>query len=154
MKTSCLLTLSVGLLTAAAGPGKDDPPRGDLEKLRGTWLTVSLVNDGQTVADEKTPPAEGATAKLAYEGNRWLIRVGEKTVAGGTFAIDATKGPKEIDILDDTGVKNEKTRLGIYEVDGDTYKYCLAPPGKPRPKDFTSKPGSGASLGVMKREKR
>jgi uncharacterized protein (TIGR03067 family) len=56
--------------------------------------------------------------------------------------------------MDESGVKNARTKLGIYELDGDTYKYCLAPAGKPRPKDFTSRAGSGHSLGVSKREKR
>jgi len=31
----------------------------DLDQLRGTWLTVSLVHDGKTVVDEKIPPKEG-----------------------------------------------------------------------------------------------
>ena len=50
-------------------------------------------------------------------------------------------------------IENDKTKLGIYELDGDTYKFCLAPAGKPRPTEFTSKEGSGHSLGVSKREK-
>ena len=54
--------------------------------------------------------------------------------------------------MDDSGVKNEKTKLGIYEIDGNSYKYCLAPAGKPRPTEFTSKKGTGHSLGVSKRE--
>jgi len=138
---------------ATDGPTRNGPSKGDLDSLRGTWLTVSLVNDGKTLVDEKTPPKEGPVTKLVYEGNKWMIKVGDKTVASGIFTIDATKTPKEIDILDESGTKNEKTKLGIYEVAGDTYKYCLAPAGKPRPKAFTSKEGSGDSLGVMKREK-
>ena len=82
-----------------------------------------------------------------------MIKVGDKTVASGTFKIDPTKTPKEIDVMDESGVKNDKTKLGIYALDGDTYKYCLAPAGKPRPTEFTSKAGSGHSLGVSKREK-
>jgi uncharacterized protein (TIGR03067 family) len=152
MNAVCFL-LVTGALFAADGPSKDGRSQGDLEKLRGTWLTVSLVNDGNTVVDEKTPKA-APTTTLVYEGNKWMIKVGDKTVASGIFAIAATKKPKEIDILDETGIRNEKTKLGIYELDGDTYKYCLAPAGKPRPKDFTSKEGSGDSLGVMKRQKR
>jgi uncharacterized protein (TIGR03067 family) len=142
-----------GGLMAADGPSKDDSSKGDLDRLRGTWLTVSLVTNGKTLVDEKTPPREGPATKLAYEGNRWMIKVGDRTVASGMFTIDATKRPKEIDILDESGTRNEKTKLGIYEVEGDTYRYCLAPAGKPRPKEFTSKDGGGDSLGVMKREK-
>ena len=138
---------------AADGPSKDDPSKGDLDKLRGTWLTVSLMNDGKTLFDEKTPPKKGPTTKVAYDGNKWMIKVGEKTVAGGVFRIDSTKKPKEIDFLDESGMKNDKTKLGIYELSGDIYKYCLAPAGKPRPTDFSSKVGTGHSLGVSQREK-
>ena len=55
--------------------------------------------------------------------------------------------------MDESGLKNDKTKLGIYELDGDIYKYCLAPAGKARPTAFNSEPGSGHSLGVSKREK-
>src|SRR5437660_1667824 len=153
MKTPAFLILAAGLLVAADNPGKESRPMSDLDRLRGTWLAVSLVNDGKTLVDEKTPPKEGPVTKLAYEGDHWKIIVGDKTVATGKFTIDAAKTPKEIDILDETGTRNEKTKLGIYELNGDTYKYCLAPAGKPRPTEFTSKPGSGHSLGVSRREK-
>ena len=137
---------------AADGPGQDDPPKTDLEKLTGTWLTVSLVNDGKTLVDEDDPPKEGPTTKLVYDGTKWMINVGDKTVASGVFKIDATKTPKEIDIMDESGKRNDKTKLGIYELDGDEYKFCLAPAGEPRPTEFKSKAGSKHSLGVSKRE--
>src|SRR5947209_11884232 len=126
MKMNCSIILIAGLLTAAGAPGKESVPMSDRDKLQGTWLTVSLVNDGKTLVDEKTPPKEGPVTKLAYEGDHWKIIVGDKTVATGKFTIDAAKTPKEIDILDETGTRNEKTKLGIYELNGDTYKYCLA----------------------------
>ena len=147
MKAVCCLILTTGALMAADGDRTDR----DLEKLRGTWLTVSLVNDGKTLVDEKASPTKGPTTNLVYDGNTWLIKVGDKTVASGAFKIDTTKMPKEIDIMDESGVKNGKTKLGIYELDGDTYKYCLAPAGKPRPTELTSKAGTGHSLGVSKR---
>src|SRR6266487_465579 len=127
MKAVCFLILTTGALMVADGPSKDDPSKGDLDKLRGTWSTVSLVNNGKTLVDEK---------------NTWMIKVGDKTVARGVFKIDSNKKPKEIDIMDESGVKNDKTKLGIYELNGNTYKYCLASAGKPRPTDFTSKEGS------------
>jgi uncharacterized protein (TIGR03067 family) len=152
MRLVCFLIFTSGLLLAADGSDKD-PAKGDLEKLSGTWLTVSLVNDGKTIVDEKAPPKEGPTTKLVYDGNKWTIKVGDKSVASGIFKIDATKSPKEIDVLDESGKANDKTKLGIYELNGDTYKFCLAAAGKPRPTEFASKEGSGHSLGVSKREK-
>jgi uncharacterized protein (TIGR03067 family) len=124
----------------------------DHEKLQGTWITYSLVNDGKILVDPATPK-KGPATMLVYDGNNWIIKVGAKTVANGIFKIDTTKTPKEIDILDESGMRNEKTKLGIYEIDGDTYKYCLAPAGKPRPTEFASKDGSGHSLGTSRREK-
>jgi uncharacterized protein (TIGR03067 family) len=153
MKTACYLILTTGALMAADGLATDDPSKVDSGKLDGTWLTVSLVNDGKTLVDGKTEPNGGQATKLVYAGNKWMVKVGDKTVASGVFQVDATKKPKEIDIMDESGTKNEKAKLGIYEIDGETYKYCLAPAGKPRPKDFISKAGSGDSLGMMKREK-
>jgi uncharacterized protein (TIGR03067 family) len=153
MRTACFLLLGASVLVSAGGSGKDDPAKSDLAKLRGTWVTVSLVNNGKTLVDAKTPPEPGPVTKLGYDGTTWIIKVGDKTVATGKFKIDATKTPKQIDIMDETGVRNERTKLGIYELKGDIYRYCLAPAGKPRPTAFASKDGSGDSLGVMKREK-
>jgi uncharacterized protein (TIGR03067 family) len=145
MTLSGFLILTAGLLL--------EIPQGDAGKLQGTWLTVSMVNDGKVLVGENVPPKPGPVTRLAYEGDRWLIQVGDKTVASGIFKVDATKAPKEIDILDESGMKNDKTKLGIYELDGDTYRFCLAPAGKPRPAEFASPEGSGYSLGVSRREK-
>lgn len=152
MTLSGFLILTAGLLLAAPGAGQEERPQTDLDKLQGTWLTVSLVNDGKVLVGENVPP-KGPATKLAYAGNRWLIQVGDKTIASGIFKVDATKAPKEIDILDESGMRNDKAKLGIYELDGDTYRYCLAPAGKPRPPAFASPEGSGYSLGVSRREK-
>src|SRR5262245_14837260 len=121
-----ILILSMGILTAIAGGGEDDASKSDREKLRGTWLTVSLVHDGKTLVDEKTPAKEGPATTLVYEGSKWMVKVGDKTVASGTFKVDAAKTQKEIDILDESGEKNDKTKLAIYELHGDVYKYCIA----------------------------
>jgi uncharacterized protein (TIGR03067 family) len=154
MMISSGMILVAGVLAAAPAASASCFAEGDLEKLQGTWLTVSLVSNGKTTVDDNTPPKDGPAAKLVYEGEKWLIKVGDKTVANGIWKIDSAKTPKEIDVLDDSGLKNEKTQLGIYELDGDMYKYCLAPAGKPRPTEFVSKEGSRHSLGVSKREKR
>ena len=43
--------------------------------------------------------------------------------------------------------------LGIYELEGDTFKVCFAAPGKAdRPTEFKSAAGSGHRLLVLKRE--
>jgi uncharacterized protein (TIGR03067 family) len=153
MKAVCCLIMTTGALIAADGVAEGDRSKGDLEKLCGTWLTVSLVNDGKTLVDEEALSPKGPTTNLVYDGNKWMIKVGDKTVARGVFKIDATKMPKEIDIMDESGVKNDQTKLGIYELGVDTYKYCLAPAGKPRPTELKSIAGRGHILGVSNRAK-
>jgi len=149
MMNVILFACAASFLIPMAGllPGVD----GDLEKLRGTWLTVSLVNDGRTLVDEQDPPKGGPVTALVYEGATWMIKVDGKTVASGVLRVDSSKRPKEIDVLDESGTLNEKSKLGIYELQGDTYRFCLAPAGKPRPAEFVSPRGSGYSLGVSRR---
>src|SRR5258706_10231256 len=140
------LVLTAGLLLAT------DHGKNDLENLQGTWLTVSLVSDGKTVVDEKLPPKPGPVTKLVYEGNQWQVKVGEKLVATGTWKIDSTKAPKEIDIMDESGTINDKTKRAIYELEGDTFRYCIALAGKPRPTEFSAREGSENALIVSRRE--
>ena len=80
------------------------------------------------------------------------------TMAGELFikakiSIDPSKAPKTIDYEMLGGFTKGKKQLGIYEVDGDTFKSCFAKPGAARPTDFTTKPGDGRTLSVWKREK-
>lgn len=149
VKQILLIVVAVALAVRSASCSEPHSAADDLAKLRGTWLTVSLVSGGKTLVDERTPAAQRPATKLVYAGNNWMLKVGPKTVASGTFQIDASKSPKLIDIVDPSGQK----KLGIYELNGDVYKYCLAPAGQPRPTAFQSNQGSQNSVGVSKREK-
>jgi hypothetical protein len=51
------------------------------------------------------------------------------------------------------GFTKGKTQLGIYELEGDTFKACFSKPGTDRPADFTSKPGDGRTFSIWKRVK-
>jgi len=74
----------------------------------------------------------------------------DATARAGTFKLDATKNPKE---MDTTSVEKELT-LGIYELEPDSYKVCFAPAGKPRPTDFSSEPASGQILQGWERQEK
>jgi uncharacterized protein (TIGR03067 family) len=67
--------------------------------------------------------------------------------------VDVAKKPKTIDITFTEGPEKGKTIVGIYELEGDTYKVCINVNGKERPKEFAAKAGSGHGLEVLKREK-
>jgi len=77
-----------------------------------------------------------------------------KRVMKAKFKIDPIKKPKTIDYTVTDGPEKGKTVLGIYELDGDTVKFCFSAPDKERPSEFTAKEGSGRTLSLWKRNKK
>lgn len=141
------LFLAVGVLIAAAA--REDAKK-DLDKMQGTWLLVSGERDGTKFTDE-----EIKQTRLIIRGETFSIpKSSVGTSQEGTFTIDPSKKPKQMDSTQGGGPDKGKTWLGIYEVDDSTQKVCFSPPGKDRPKEFSSKPGSGQLLQVWKRAKK
>ena len=68
------------------------------------------------------------------------------------FSIDPSKKPKTIDYSINGGPLVGLTMFGIYELDGDRVKFCLATPGKERPTGFATKLDDGQTMTVWKRE--
>jgi uncharacterized protein (TIGR03067 family) len=136
------------LLVAAAGGSlaadtREDAVKAELEKLHGTWQLVSVETEG------KAPPEEVIkTIRVVIAGSKHTVHVGDQVPAKDIpFTIDPTKKPKETTdrLPDGTEIK------GIYELDGDTLKSCVAPPGKDRPTEFKGKGGN--TVRVFKRVK-
>ncbi|MBI3464140.1 MAG: SMP-30/gluconolactonase/LRE family protein, partial [Planctomycetes bacterium] len=147
MRWQALTTMTALSLIAAAA--QKDPTTKDLAKVQGDWILVSAERDGQKVPDE-----EIKKTKLLLAGNKYkfLQEAGAGTSPEGTFKLDPTKNPKAIDSTPADGPDAGKTFQGIYEIAGDQQKVCFAPPGKERPTEFASKPGSGHIFQVWKRE--
>jgi len=66
---------------------------------------------------------------------------------------DPTQKPKTIDFTPTTGDAKDKLHLGIYQLGENARKLCFAPPGKERPTEFSSEPGSGHILVKFERVK-
>jgi hypothetical protein len=65
------------------------------------------------------------------------------------IVVDVTRTPNETtDTLPDG-----KEIKGIDKLDGDTLTSCVALPGKDRPTEFASKPGTGQTLRIFERVK-
>jgi uncharacterized protein (TIGR03067 family) len=67
------------------------------------------------------------------------------------YTIDPSKNPKTIDYDMTEGFSKGKKQLGIYELNGDTFKACFNSPGAERPTEF--KAGAGLTLSEWKRQK-
>ena len=154
MKRPAFLALGVGLLFAAGpllgGDGKDEAVKKDRKRYEGTWQVISLEVDGNKSGEED---AKKITVINEADG-KWTIEAEGKVIARGTSEIDPTKKPKAVDLTVTEGDGKGQTALGIYEFKDDTRKVCLAPAGKERPTEFSSKAGSGHILALLKRVKK
>jgi uncharacterized protein (TIGR03067 family) len=145
MRLAIMLTI-LGTSLSWAADAKEDAAK-DKEKLQGTWLVVGGEERGEKIADADLKMAD---MRFIIEGDKIRATVGDKDKGkGGTFKLDPSKKPKEIDLIDD-----KETVKGIYSLDGDTLKLCLAKGGNDRPSDFTTKKGDGRGLFVLKRDKK
>jgi uncharacterized protein (TIGR03067 family) len=117
----------------------------DFRNLQGTWNITSLEIEGQTV------PAGmlGAARIVIQDGNFISLAMG--ATYEGTFEVDAAKTPKTFNMNFTTGPEKGNTSPGIYELDGDTWKICLALRGDDRPTMFVTAPGSGHACETLKR---
>jgi uncharacterized protein (TIGR03067 family) len=142
--------LGVGVvLLAVVGAGVAQDAKKEMAQLEGEWTMVSGERDGQSVPDEMRK-----TAKRIVKDAETTVEIGGQLFMKAKFAIDPAKKPKTIDYTVIGGANDGKKVLGIYEVDGDTVKFCFALPDKDRPTEFTAKEGSGWTLSVWKRAKK
>jgi uncharacterized protein (TIGR03067 family) len=140
-----ILTAALALATAA---GQSTRQTDDLHLLSGTFVIVRFERDGTP-----TPEAELKTMRIEQQGRRWRFFLGDD-VTEGTDSVDPLARPRAIDSLYNNGPWQGQVSLGIYDAAGDTVRYCHAEPGKPRPTDFSTAPGSGRTLMVLKRVRR
>jgi len=114
---------------------------GDLDKLQGTWRIASLEIEGSAM------PASGS---ITIAGDRFTTATMGAEYSG-VVEIDASKRPKRFDLVFTTGPHSGSRSLGIYQLDGDSWKICLGFAGSARPTSFTTAPGSGHALETLTR---
>ena len=141
-----VLLMSAGLLVGA--DNREDAIKKDMADLDGVWLMVSGARDGQVLPDQFVK-----RAKRYGKPGETIITLGGDLYMHAKFTIDASKKPKTIDYDVIAGPNKGMSQLGIYELVGDTVKFCLSSPGNARPSDFSAKEGSGWTLSVWKRKK-
>jgi uncharacterized protein (TIGR03067 family) len=139
MRFHALLALAVGLLIAA--DTKDDAKK-EMKKLSGTYVMVSGESRAEKLSEERIKES-----KMIIEGEKYTATFGGDSVMG-TLKVDPTKTPKQIDATDSEG----KTILGIYKFDKDQFTVCFAPPDQERPKEFSTKVGTGDFIHVWKKK--
>jgi uncharacterized protein (TIGR03067 family) len=118
----------------------------DMAQLQGEWSMVSGSADGQPM-----PAQMLKQMRRVCKGDEVTTTMAGQIYFKAKITIDPSKEPKTIDYQMTEGFTKGKKQLGIYEVEGDSFKACFGKPGAERPTDFTSKPGDGRTLSVWKR---
>jgi len=147
LPTAFLIGLAA-VATSTAWAEDSEAIKKDIAQLQGEWSMVSGSADGNAM-----PDAMRETAKRICKGDETTVTIGEQLFMKAKFTIDPSRRPKTIDYQMIDGPTKGKKQLGIYELEGDTVKFCFGSPGSERPTDFTSKQGDGRTLSVWKRKK-
>jgi uncharacterized protein (TIGR03067 family) len=143
-----IIMVIAALLLVGAGAAQDATKK-EMSQLEGDWSMVSGEANGMAMPQETVK-----TGKRTAKDGETTITFGEQLYFKAKYTIDPTKKPKAIDYMMTEGPTKGKTHLGIYELEGDTVKFCFAAPGKDRPTEFTAKEGSQRTLSVWKRDKK
>ena len=155
MKSRLFGFLVIGVLLtsiatiATSDDAKDEAIKNDRKQIEGTWRVVTLEVDGTKSMEEDV---KKLTVVNGSDGT-WSLRSEDKEISKGTSTFDPTKNPKAIDFTPTEGEGKGNHHLGIYELSEKTRRMCFAPPGKERPTEFVSIPGSELILVTFEREK-
>ena len=130
----------IGAVVALAGAilVAAEEPTGDAKALQGTWSMLSYIDEG-------APDPQFDKATQVFDGANYRVEKDGKVIRKGEFRLDASKSPRQIDLMPSIWPYKGKTLSGIYELTGDALHTCFPEPGQPRPTKFTSEKGSGCS---------
>ena len=146
-----VIVLTLGVLGGCAASDRTarEAARRDYARLSGTWRLVRAVVNGTPV-----PEPQVRQTILITDGNtfRFPQAAGVGTHPAGTFTINPSTRPSQVDSVAAGGSQAGQVTLGIYEIVDATHKRaCWGPPGGPRPTAFESPPGSGRILQYWER---
>lgn len=150
IKTSIFLVCCVmvfqGGITAAAADSRSDQ---EMEKLLGLWTVVSYEDGVQKnpweQAENQTPPV------IVFQKDRFLFKHEDNVLRVGEMQLNPSASPSRMTVEIVQGLDQGAKLHGIYELEGDRFKFCLAESGNPLPSDFVAGKGLPYILGVLTR---
>ncbi len=131
-----------GLLAVGAGPADDS------KALEGTWRGWVVEGKGET-SDRGLVQLE-----LVIKGDRIVAKQlngKEGSLGEGTYRLSVLGKQKAIDATRTSAPAKGRTHQGIYALEGDTLRWCVANPNGDRPTEFVTR--RGQFLLILKRQK-
>lgn len=145
MKVRTMLGSLLVLFFVAADGKREDPTRSDMKRIQGTWAFVLIEEPGSRKAARDLHGFEDRLHWI-FAGHELTRNLGDELIRG-KFKLDATKQPKEIDLLDYPG-KGKMVR-GIYAFEKEQLRILLGSSKGERPRAF-GPPKSGQVHFLMK----
>ncbi|HLW68896.1 MAG TPA: protein kinase, partial [Gemmataceae bacterium] len=108
----------------------------DKDVLQGTWVVDPAVLGSAQFAGQELTAEEAKQIKLVFTGGQVRFHMPGGKVEGGTFKLDSSVKPKEMDVID---MNDQKGLFGIYDLYGDVRLSIRMGQEKTRPKDWTSR---------------
>lgn len=139
---------------ASAGDAQDEAIKKDRKDIEGTWRVVVIEINGSKSQEEDIGKFVKKLTVVNGSDGTWSLRADDRETNKWTSTIDPMKRPKTIDLTQTEGEEKGHKQLGIYELGKNTLKLCFAAPGKKRPTEFSSTPGSEHFFITFLREKR
>ncbi len=123
---------------------------GDLKALQGVWQLVEVETGAATPPSAAQLDQFKATSITITGDTMTIAEPSGKAVS--SLKLDSTQKPKTIDLTVLEGPNKGAMPLGIYSLDGDTLRMCLARPGAlQRPAELKPDPALAQRVMVLKR---
>jgi uncharacterized protein (TIGR03067 family) len=113
-------------------------------KLDGTWHVTSATDKGTAIPDKLAKHLQ-----VTITGDKVKVSLDETSFLEGIFTTDTERSPHHLDLI---GGEDKSKQLGIFELNKDSVRICLAAAGSPRPEKFESTAENKAYLLVGQRQ--
>jgi len=132
----------------AVDPVREEQVRAELAAFQGAWLLVAVEEKGKSLTGDQLPASPADRVWVFKEDRLHFRREGASVEA--RYWPDPTARPKTVALTLTSGPGEGMTTVGLYALEQDTLRLCLAWHGK-RPTDFTTAGDSACVLLVLKR---
>jgi uncharacterized protein (TIGR03067 family) len=136
----------LGASLAWAGQPDEEAVRREHRRLEGTWSIVSAE-----VAGTAIPAREFRDLKFAFKDCKFTARRGDEEAQEGTYGINPSKSPREMDISRSNGPARGQKQLAIYQLTGNLLKICSCESGTERPTSFDTRDHPGWTMMTLRR---
>jgi uncharacterized protein (TIGR03067 family) len=145
--STCVVgAMMLSALITAVPAGSQGQENADRQRLVGTWTGWIVEGRG-----DRPNAMIGKITEMVITNQTIRARDDQRDMGEGNYRVGRDQGWGTLDTAATGGPLRGKSYLGIYQLDGDTLRWCTANPGRPRPTQLMTRRGDGWYLMVLRR---